>query len=54
MAGREESLDAKATLLDRREVTLHDREESLDATRSDVELASEEHRRRDFSSRSRP
>ena len=46
MAGREESLDAKATLLDRREVTLHDREEALEATRAELELASEEHRRR--------
>src|SRR4029453_5294742 len=46
MAGREESLDAKTTLLDRREVTLHDREEALDATRAELELASEEHRRR--------
>ena len=46
LAGREEGLDAKATLLDRREVTLHDREQALEATMAELESASEEHRRR--------
>ena len=46
LAGREEGLDAKATLLDRREVTLHDREQALEAARAELESASEEHRRR--------
>ena len=46
MAGREASLDAKATLLDRREVTLHDREQSLETTRAELDSAAEEHRRR--------
>jgi ribonucrease Y len=46
LAGREDSLDAKATFLDRREVTVHDREQALEAARAELESASEEHRRR--------
>ena len=46
LAGREEGLEAKTTLLDRREVSLHDREQALEVTRAELESAAEEHRRR--------
>ena len=48
MAGREEGLDAKAGHPPRpaRGVALHDREQALEATRAELESASEEHRRR--------
>jgi ribonucrease Y len=43
---REEGLEAKLTLLDRREASLHDREEAVQATRHQLESAADEHRRR--------
>jgi ribonucrease Y len=46
LAGREEGLEAKVTLLDRREATLHDRERAVEASRAELESASDEHRRR--------
>jgi ribonucrease Y len=46
LAGHEEALQAKATLLDRREVALHDREQALEAARTELDSAAEEHRRR--------
>jgi len=45
-ASREAGLEAKVTLLDRREATLHDRERSVEAARAELESASEEHRHR--------
>jgi ribonucrease Y len=46
LAAREESFETKAALLDRREVTLHDREQAIEAARTELESASQEHRRR--------
>jgi ribonuclease Y len=46
LASREEGLEAKVTLLDRREATLHDRERSVEATRAELESAADQHRRR--------
>jgi ribonucrease Y len=46
VVAREEGLEAKVTLLDRREATLHDREQAVEVTRQELESATDEHRRR--------
>jgi ribonuclease Y len=46
LLAREESLEGKSTLLDRREVGIHDREQALEAARRDLESSAGEHRRR--------
>jgi len=46
LLGREEALEDKAGLIDRREASLHEREESAEALRRDLEAAAEEQRRR--------
>src|SRR6266487_1832515 len=46
LLAREEGLEDKAGLIDRREASLHEREESAEALRRDLEAAAEEQRRR--------
>jgi ribonucrease Y len=46
VVAKEEGLEAKVTLLDRREATLHDREQAVEAARQELESATDEHRRR--------
>jgi len=46
VVAKEEGLEAKVTLLDRREATLHDREQAVEVARQDLESATDEHRRR--------
>jgi ribonuclease Y len=46
VVAKEEGLEAKVTLLDRREATLHDREQSVEVARQELESATDEHRRR--------
>ncbi|HYT26593.1 MAG TPA: ribonuclease Y [Actinomycetota bacterium] len=46
LLAREEALEAKSSLLDRREASIHDREEALEAARRDLESSADEHRRR--------
>jgi ribonucrease Y len=43
---KEEGLEARVALLDRREATLHDREQTVEVVRQDLESATDEHRRR--------
>jgi ribonucrease Y len=46
LVAKEEGLEAKVALLDRREATLHDREQAVEVARHELESAADEHRRR--------
>src|SRR5215204_5150285 len=46
LAGREEGLEAKVTLLDRREAALHDRDDQLRTRQAELEVAVEEQQRK--------
>ena len=46
LLAREEGFEAKSTMLDRRESTIHDREQAVEAGRRELDSSVDEHRRR--------